>query len=235
MNELNYLIELAKLNIENAKLSLQILFGLTTIVAFAFIGVLIFIIRELKKISEERKLTAEDKKQIEKLKQDFMLLTEQIDKTKNDVQNLALKSQKLSDDDIGKFIEKELKLSVNLSNMNIMRNFIIRIFNVNEWSNSLNILKDIWKDQTLTSKIEEEYRIAFGELISKFKQLEWCYLIKKKGENIDNLIDKEAKEDTTRPQFTRAWQEFFLTSSSREAQKRSKRQALYNEYLKRKK
>ena len=38
MNELNYLIELAKLNIENAKLSLQILFGLTTIVAFAFIG-----------------------------------------------------------------------------------------------------------------------------------------------------------------------------------------------------
>lgn len=77
MNELNYLIKLGEQNISQAKLSLQILFGLTTVITFAF----------------KRKLTEESYNKIKKLEQDFISITSQGEETKNTIRDISLKKR----------------------------------------------------------------------------------------------------------------------------------------------
>ena len=195
MNEIGYLFKLSEQNINHVTLILRTIFGLTTVITFAFLGVLGFILRELWKMRKETKLAEEERKKIEEHEQRFISLVEQVEETKNQIEemkntvrDISLEAKKIVivDNEIRNLIKDGLNEEYKPHLINSIKDFV--------WGKNimdLNDLREGLNDKDLVEKIKNEYSKVQEIEIPGIDLMKAAYAMKKEGKKLKDVVPQE--------------------------------------------
>ncbi len=181
MNEINYLVKLGEQNMSHVILISRILFGLTTVITFAFLGVLGFILRELWKMRGERK-------KIEEHEQRLISLVEQVENMKNTIRDVSLKEKKIeiTDNEIANLIKEKLNEKHRDFSINSIKDFIWKVD-----IKDIKIVKNVLNDRSLLDEISAEYLRTQGTNISRNELLSYAYEMKIKKKKLKEVVPQE--------------------------------------------
>lgn len=192
-SSIEHLLELTKNNADWIGKMLTVLSWSSALMFAAFVSVLAFIVFQLIKLAKEINRNKDLLQKIEEQKREISSLAKQVEDVRDQIQEQTLRSQKLSDEDFAKFLAEELKWTVNMGNVNFIKNFIWKKFAPGKYIEGMEKLKQILENKETIEGINKKYESAFKEPISNFTLLEWLYAVEEEKRNPDDLIYEKAE------------------------------------------
>lgn len=190
---------------------------LATIVGLAFVSIVVFIIKQLRDLHNERKLNEEALKKVAEHEQRIAAILQQVEQMKIEIRDAALAArQKLvSDEEFTSFIKDVMDEKPTVMRVNFLKDFIWRE-NI-----SLDQLKPVVLDTELLKSILQRYShdretgaLGVKSLLQmgmgKEEAIRWVYEIKVKKKTYEQLIQEKETSD----QFTSALSRRLFGTSS---------------------
>jgi len=167
---------------------------LAAVVGLAFGGILIFILRQLRDLQNERKLNEHALRKVAEHSQHIENILKQVELMKGEIRDAALAARQkvVSDEEYTSFIKNVMAETPSVAMVNILKDLIWRE-NI-----SLDELKPTILDKDLQRSILERYRAVFDKssaasllqgaaAMNRRDLLRWAYAIKVKGKTFEDL------------------------------------------------
>jgi len=166
------------------------------VVTMAFVTIALFIINELRKLKNERKLNEDALKSIAEHSQRIAEILKQVGEVKLEIRDASLqaRSKVVSDAEYTTFIKEVIGKTPTVAWVNFLKDFVWRE------KISLDELKPAVLDKKLQDEIATQYKSAhesgLAGLItypdmSAQEKIRWAYEILSKGKTIASLLDEE--------------------------------------------
>lgn len=196
-----YLLKLGEQNISWAQHLMQVNAGLVAVIALAFISIVLYILKQLRDLTMEKKINEEKIKQISDLAEDVKRVNNEIGQIKNDMIDVTLinREKKTTDDDIATFIKDVMKRVPNVEWVNFLKEMM--------WKENVGLeqLKPAVEDVELRRKIQQAYQDEFcTSFLNDKRAVEWTYQIKVKGVLLPALLIKEKERKAASQQLYKA-------------------------------
>lgn len=195
-SEINYLVELGKSNVSMANSWMSLLRVLTTVFAFAFVTVIIFILAQLYRLAKQISANEEVLQTIKEHGDRLTTLAGETTEIRDQIRDQNLMAKGITDKHYGNLLEEVLKMEATPSNMNMIRNLVWTLFKPDEYESGLKRLQEIFGDPATPALMEKIKRVYFEkvkETIPQRKLLTWVYEIKENKKEINDLIIQELK------------------------------------------